>query len=250
MNNSSLQSQALSVIDAYMHFKFGQGETNMPYFNNKTSRRRGAFRAKIGKGSPQEIADELKSIVIKNHIDINSINNETLKKILLENDLGMDCSGLVFHILDAQNLAISGKPLSKIISFPEIKGLFSSFRAKKRPAENCDVANFAHNQNSTVIKIDQTKPGDIITMIDKNGKKSRNHIVIVHSINKESGLVKTINYTHTVAYAEDGLYGTGIRQGVIEITNSQDDITNQKWDDPKLLQRAKESFTELRRLNT
>ena len=57
-----------------------------------------------------------------------------------------------------------------------------------------------------------------------------------------------IYYTHAVAYPEDGLYGTGVRQGKIELTNASKNILEAQWSENQMLERAKKSKMEIRRV--
>jgi hypothetical protein len=72
----------------------------------------------------------------------------------------------------------------------------------------------------------------------------RNHILIIDKIEENK-----ISYVHSIAYPEDGIYGTGIKVGSIDITDSGKSITDQIWSEKNLLERAQKSKTELRRLN-
>jgi hypothetical protein len=85
--------------------------------------------------------------------------------------------------------------------------------------------------------------------------KERDHILLVCEVEYENSIPKKIHYSHSVAYPEDGLYGTGVRNGYIEITNPDLPITEADWVEEKkqgyanlLFVRANKSKTEVRRL--
>ncbi len=84
----------------------------------------------------------------------------------------------------------------------------------------------------------------------------RDHILVVHQVDYQNMTPTFIYYTHAVAYPEDGVYGTGIKQGKIELTGSEKNILEGKWSEnggaqntERILNRAKVSKTEIRRLN-
>lgn len=245
MITKTLSPSALNVINQYMHFSLGSAVCAIPYFNNKTARMRIALRAYIGKGSPKDIHDEASAIMIKNHISIDSVADEGLKKLLVDNNIGIDCSGLAYYILSAESESLGKKTLGSHLSFTNRSGFLGKIRAKIRPVENCDVATLANDANSHIVNLGDIRPGDMITMVSDS---ERDHILVVHRVENAD-----IYYTHAIAYAEDGLYGTGVRQGKIglatePLTGSMSDIFKAVWSENKIVERAKKSKTEIRRL--
>jgi hypothetical protein len=98
-------------------------------------------------------------------------------------------------------------------------------------------------------------PGDIITMINNNEDDERDHILVIHQVEYQNFSPIKIHYSHAVAYPEDGVYGTGIKQGTIEILDMNKTITQQLWsengmssDQNRIFARAKKSKTEVRRV--
>ncbi len=244
MTTKKLTPQALSIIDQYLHFKVGSGECSVPYFNNKTIKRRAALRSVSGKGSPHEILEEVQSIFIKDHVNLASVTNESLKKVLTDSNIGIDCSAFAYYILDAESVALGRESIKKGIYFNSAVGLIGKIRCALRPIENCDVSTFAHDKNSTKIGLKNVQPGDFITMTNGPEGGERNHILVVHQVDENK-----IYYSHAVAYPEDGVYGTGIKQGAIEITKPNESLTDQIWTENILFIRAQKSQIELRRLN-
>ena len=261
----TLTPQALSIIDSYLHFKIdpriNSAECSIPYFNNKTVKARAALRSVSGKGSPQEIAEEIQSILIKDHIDPSTITGEALKKVLTDNNIGIDCSAFAYYILNAEALTLGKGSIKKGIHFSGAHGLIGKIRCALRPIENFDVITFADNRNSAVIALNDICPGDIITMINGPEGSERNHILVIYQVDytdvhAEKIVPAKIYYSHAVAYPEDGIYGTGIKQGIINITDSSLPLSKQQWSEGMfsnelnpLRIRAEKSTTELRRLN-
>lgn len=93
-------------------------------------------------------------------------------------------------------------------------------------------------------------------MIGGPDNNDRNHILIIHHVEYQNFVPTQIHYSHASADAQDGIYGTGIKQGVIEIQNISASLIEQSWsengkigqENPAFI-RAQKSTTELRRLN-
>jgi len=275
MQSQTLAEPAMKTIGDYLHFKIGSASVSVPYFNNKTTRTRAALRTFIGKGNPSDIRAELEVISVNGHVDENTLDSESLKKMLVDNNLGIECSGFTYHVLEAESIARGFGRLKKHLSFCGNRGLIGKIRSNLRPVENCNVATFADDSNSKIIPLTDVRPGDIITMTASNdnddfrtigGSTERNHILVIHEVVYEikdgRSTPSKIFYSHAVAYPEDGIYGTGVRQGEIEISDTHKPITEAKWTEEgkigktsissstnRLFLRAQKSLTEIRRLN-
>jgi len=255
MQHTKLSPTSEAVRHDYLHFKYAVAECSIPYFNNKTLRARGSLGVFVGKGSPKEIHEEVSALFKKKHFDPNSLTSETLKNILVDNNLGIDCSGLAYYILDAECKARNKRSLAKNITFAKAYGLLGSLAAALHPAKNIDVATLADDHNSTIIPISEIRAGDMITMMtgaDNSSGSERNHILIVHEKNSSK-----IFFTHSVAYPEDGKFNSGVRQGSIVLNPNTKIITDALWSEEneangnasqRILERAKNSRTEVRRL--
>lgn len=256
MEIKTLSQSALQIIDQYTNFKIGSAICSIPYFNNKTANKRIALRTYIGKGSPNDIKDELEIIITKEKIDPNSFDNESLKKTLVDNRLGIECSGFCYHVLEAESLYRGFGSISKKIKFINCNNIISKIKCSLRPVENCDVATFASDENSKIISLKNVLPGDIITMVSDRDHVDRNHILIIKEVHYENSNPKKIIYSHSISYPEDGIYNNGVRDGEINIINPELKITDANWsenhkenENNSLYLRAQKSKTEVRRLN-
>ncbi len=255
MNTKTLSNRALNVIDQYLHFKVGNAVCSVPYFNNKTVKARATLRVSSGKGSPKDIFDEVQTLFVKAHVAVGSISDESLKKILTDNNLGIDCSAYAYYILNVESEELGKGSIDKHISFVNCHGLVGKIRCSLRPIENCDVSTLTNDKNSRAISIKEIVPGDIITMVGESAEYDRDHILVIHQVEYQNFIPYKIHYSHAVAYPEDGVYGTGVIQGTIEITNINKPITEQVWtendkqaDTNRIFVRAGKSKTELRKL--
>lgn len=267
MNTKFISNRALSVIDQYLNFKVGNAVCSIPYFNNKTVRARAALRTYIGKGSPKDIFEEVQALVVKNHIDMSALTSEALKKLLVDNNIGIECSGFTYYTLNAESEERGRGTIDKQLSFVNCGGLIGKIRCSLRPAENCDVITLASDKNSRIIPVKEIQVGDIVTMVGSGSnsepvtaqvesrKSERDHILVIHRIEYQNFIPSIVYYSHAIAYPEDGIYSNGIRQGQIDILYPDKPITEAVWtengktgDEDLLLVRARKSKTEIRRM--
>lgn len=247
----SLSQPALKIIEDYLHLPFPSHQISCPYFNNRRVQLRGGLRALIGKGSPKDIAEEATIISLRDKIDLNKLTNEELKKFLIDNKLGIDCSGLVYHILNAEMQAVSKGSLHKTLSRPWFKNPVRKLLVKLRPIENTGVGTYNHEVNSFDVQLKDIKPGDLIIMMGAGPKQDYNHVLLVTQLttNKEQGTI--IEYIHSFQYPSDGQYNHGVRQETITISDINKSLLEQNWSEPQLQEYAKKAKEyKLRRLRT
>ena len=208
----TIGTAAQAVIDSYLALPFG-ARPSCPYFNNRRTKRRASLRVAIGKGTPKEIVEECAINAKFARVDIENIPQEGLKKFLVENDLGIDCSGFAYHVLDAFARERTGKKITHFVK-PIRKGITGSIISRLRPAENTGVATFAHEKNSRAISVGEAQAGDIIVFLGTGRDHTYNHVLVITKV-KHEPLDTHIEYAHSYAWPSDGLYNTGVRTGEI-----------------------------------
>ena len=248
VNTKTLSTRALSVIDQYLHFRAGNAVCSVPYFNNRTVKARAALRADNGKGSPKEILDEVQAIAIKSHASLNALTDQSLKMLLVDNNIGIDCSGFAYYVLNAESEENKKGSLDKHVSFVNCNGILGRIRCSLRPIENCDVATLADDRNSRTVALKEIRPGDMIFMMGGPDNNDRDHMLVIHQIEYQNFVPTEIHYSHVMAYPEDGIYGSGVKQGVIQVLKPEAGLLDQKWMDNNILLRAQRSKTDIKRL--
>ena len=267
MNTLLVSDKALSVINQYLHFRFNDAVASIPYYNNNRKVVRAGLRGLVGKGSPRDIFDEVEIAITKDKNTSSGIThaadggvpiergamkagsylpdaltNEALKHFLVDHNIGIDCSGFVYYVLEAELLARGKGTLDRYIDFPFSKGILSKIRSKFRPVENTGVATLAHDSNSKRVDLTDIKPADIITMTE--GPQERDHVLFVHQVDYQNFKPITVHYTHSIAWPTDGVYGTGVRQGTIDILDIKKPITEQKWSESSKISSGKDANTQ------
>ncbi|HVT75313.1 MAG TPA: hypothetical protein VHD69_02800 [Candidatus Paceibacterota bacterium] len=213
-----LDGKARAVIDAYLALPIGP-RPSCPYFNNKRRKVRSQLRVLKGKGSPWEIAEEAEIDAKHARVNIATLSTDKLKEFLISRDLGVDCSGFAYHVLDALAREKRGRGIRAFVRSNR-EGFIGSLIAKLRPAENMGVATFANERNSTAIDASAARPGDIVTFIGTGKDGLYNHILVVTGVERsESGT--RLSYAHSYAWPSDGATDHGAREGDILIRSGE-----------------------------
>lgn len=213
-----------SVIDAYLALPLG-AKPSCPYFNNRRRKSKSQLRVLKGKGTPEEIAEEAFIDLKHSHVPESTLSTDTLKEFLVDRDLGVDCSGFAYHVLDAFAKEKTGRPLRSFMT-PIRPGFIGQIIARLRRAENTGVNSFADARNSKEIKISEAKIGDVIVFLGTGKDKTYNHILVIEGVER-NGNDTRINYAHSYAWPSDGTYNHGVRIGDILIHG--DDLLGGTW---------------------
>lgn len=226
--NNSLSPKTLQIIHHYESLQFGDKQISTPYFNNRRQKMRGGLRVLVGKGTPEEIVEEATIFSLREHIDLENLSADDLKKYLVDHNLGVDCSGFVYHVLNEEIQYRYGKALKSFIKFKN-NSLFRRLLIKFRTAENINVKIFADEENSVLIALNDVMPGDIITIIGSNKVGNPDHILLIKSVDKNN-----LTYIHAFKAPSDGKYNHGIKHGEIKIIDFTKSIQEQDWRDKEL----------------
>ena len=69
MNTKSISQNALDVIARYRNFIVNSAVCTVPYYHNRRRQARAKLRAQIGKGSPEDISEEVEDLIRKEKIE-------------------------------------------------------------------------------------------------------------------------------------------------------------------------------------
>ncbi len=201
-----------------------------PYYNNKKTELHGGLRAQIGKGSPDDIAEEALIASLHEKRDLAKMNAEELKKFLVDHRIGVDCSAFVYYVLKAEVKARGKGNLKKLIRFPYITNPLRKLLVKLRTVENVDVKTLVHDMNSQTIALGDVEAGDMIALLGgRDGR--RDHILVITDVQKKNSVPTTLSYAHSDEWPSDGRYGHGVRTGTMTIIDSNKSILEQIWNE-------------------
>lgn len=236
-----LSPAAEKLIHDYFNLPFaGVLGARAPYYNNRRQGARGQLRALSGKGAPAEIVEEAKIISIQyrhglfDHLghcclcgekDGGTEAADKIRHFLVDNNLGVDCSGFVTHALNAHFRETKNiKNLARTF-YKGPAGILRRLINYLRPVENTGVRTYADDKNTLEIKnIKEVKPADVIIMMDVDKPVKHNHILLVTEADGQK-----IKYAEARAWSADGQYGHGVSRGEIHITNPGAGLLAQEW---------------------
>lgn len=225
----SVHKNTLELIETYSGLQIAGHCIQCPYFNNKRARLRGALRPLIGKGTSEEIIEETEILAMKEKINLAEISDDAVKKFLVDHNLGIDCSGFVFYLLEAELAARKNISLKNKIRFEPIWNPLRLLIRKLRVVENINVQVLASEKNSLSLSLLDIKPGDIIVILNSGLDSARDHVLFVEKVEYEKNIPSKIHYVHSFQWSTDGKYNHGVRRGEITISNPSETIVDQKW---------------------
>lgn len=227
-SEKTLGTMAMKVEKAYLSLPLGNG-VQCPYFNNRHHKVRiFALPAFVGKGSPEAICEEADILFKRKHIDPAKLTSDTLRSFLIENNLGVDCSGFAYHLLSATVEEAGLGALRRKLYFATSRPLIGQLIGKLRPSLNAGVTTFSHHRNSTVVPLSSIRPGDFIAVLGSH-EGARNHMMVLTHIYYEDGAPRRFSYSHAIAWPSDGTARHGVRKGEIHILDLTKPLLDQHW---------------------
>ena len=200
-----LSPKAQQLIHNYLNLPFkGVAGVRCPYFNNARLKQRGQLRVLVGKGTPSEIAEEAYIISVQKHAGFfektgecclhnqhtgSPTTNDDLRHFLIDNRLGIECSGFVTHVLRAHYLENNKIDIAKKLFIVSPAKMLRWLITHLRPIENIDVKTYANDKNSLQIigqsagyDYSKVMAGDVIILLDKTLPFQCNHIMLVTDV--------------------------------------------------------------------
>lgn len=207
-----------NLINNYFNLKINGRKVKTPYHIN-VKHVRAELRSLVGKGTPQEIEEEVNIFAKLRNFNLEKATSEDIRKFMQREGIGIDCSGLVSHILDTWLRSEGKGSLGRNIVFPKL-GFLKKLIVKIRPIENINVLLLTNEENSVPVEVKDIRAGDLIKLkgIDKG-----EHIAIVTKVEDNK-----IEYVHSTRHYGDD---NGIRVGTVKITDEDKGLEKQKWEE-------------------
>lgn len=248
---SSLSPAAQAIVQKYLQLPLVGTTVNAPYFNNQRSHVRAGLPVMVGKGTPEEIVLEAEVQARAKHFVITGAPETEIKKFLVEQNLGVDCSALAYYVLQPEVHAKKNLDLRSSLHFPQAKNIFRKLIIKLRPVQNVNVAVLGDDHNSRAITKQEIQAGDLLFFWNTGIDKKLNHVLVVTEVNNN-----LVTYVHSFRWRNEGRYDHGVRTGTIGWTNSNTNLLDDVWTeknksgtDNDTLQHAREAERfEIRRL--
>ena len=229
----NLPEAGQKVVDSYLNMSIANKAIACPYYTN-LKREKAALKVFLGKGSAQEIINEVKFVSQKEDVDLVRFSEEKLYRFMVEHNLGIDCSGLAVHILKAvhkeKNINLFEK--IKIVSF--FKNPWRRLVSQLRPIENIGVRVLANDKNSFLLKsFNDVLPCDLII------RTNLRHVYLVTKTEKENGIIKKIGFAHAPRPRQPDYFCPGVFQKTIILKESSLKELEEKLEDQIVIRRLK-----------
>lgn len=249
----TLSIAARSAIERYLTLP--EIGVTTPYYNNRRHKLAAGLRALAGKGLPEEIVEETQLFAIREKVGLDVLAQADKTRFLVDHHLGIDCSGFVYHVLDAESRARGAGAMHSHISFHH-RSFLRRLIARLRPAQNAGAITFAQSSNSREVSLGEIQPGDFVVMVHNSEARSFDHIILITAVDRATTHT-TLTYTHSIAWPSDGIYGHGVRTGTITVTDPLIKLADQVWEEHGKAgvenythsRAVKAETTSLRRLN-
>ncbi len=201
-------------IEKFANMEIAGKKISCPYFINSG----GFLKSPVysGKGTPDEIVLEIKKYLTK--IGNHEYSEEELIQIMKSKGIGIDCSGLVYDLLD---IWVRENKISLTQNLPKVNLInirkFISRMIKPQNSINAD--EFTSEPFGERVNIIDIKPGDLIRT--RAGK----HILIILEVEYDERLTpKKIKYLESASkYKKDG-----VRYGEIYL-NDDLNLNTSRW---------------------
>lgn len=213
---------AQEIIDRFQHIKIRDKEVVAPYFRN-VKRVRAELRSLVGKGSPEEIAEETIIFAQLRGFPIKSSTADEIRHFMQTQGIGIDCSGYVVHIFDHW-LKRSNKPgIARNIRHNGAS-IYRRFVRKLRPIENISAELLTGELNTKKVRWQNAQPGYIIRL---KGIDQGHHVALITAVEyDDNNNITKIEYTHSSPHFHQA---NGVRIGIIEIKDHTKPLESQNW---------------------
>lgn len=204
------------LIENYFNLEINGKKVKTPYHIN-VKHVRAELRSLVGKGTPQEIEEETNIFAKLRKFNLRKASKKEIREFMQKEGIGIDCSGLVAHILNIWLKSENKGNLKANLNFPKMP-LLKRIVIGIRPIENINANLLTNSNNSIPIDLKDVQIGDLIRL---KGIKKGDHIAIVIDVS-ESEIV----YLHSTRHYDDG---NGIREGIIKIKDVNKSLEHQDW---------------------
>jgi hypothetical protein len=212
------------MIDEFMAIRVGGKKVPCPYYRN-TIKERAGLRALIGKGDPGEIEKEVLVWTKLKDFDLKKANIKQIREFMVDNHIGIECSGFVVHVLNFWLKNEEKSPLIKHLTFQN-NSIVDKIRRFLRPVENIGANILTNEDNCDKIeRMNDILPGDLIR--SKGKVKNAHHVLLITKVIKEKDKVVGLEFAHS---GETNDEYSGVRIEKIRITNPRGSLLKKDWD--------------------
>ncbi|MCA9392121.1 hypothetical protein KC614_02870 [candidate division WWE3 bacterium] len=211
------------LLDEYLNFEVAGKKVKIPYVMERS---RMAFNKTSGKGAPRMLKDEVLRVAESEGFDIEKASEFEVYDFMRNQRIGIDCSGLVYHLLNEYLQGEKDVDLSEVLVRKEgVFGLLEknilSFQRHRRvnAATLTSELNTVRVERATDIKV-----GDLIRM---SIKKPADHVLLVVDVDKDKDAnANSFSYVHSSSV---NTKKRGPHLGKINVVDKEGGIEKQDW---------------------
>lgn len=188
------EAALLDQLNAYTSFQINGVEVPIPYY---LSKERFRYWESSGKGSPEVIYVETLKKAQQQGVDLAHASQGEIYKFMQRNRIGVECSGFVYHLLDAYVYAERGTSLSQYLHrFPGIIGAIEKRLLSAKRERRINVRTLTSDINSREVEnLQDIQIGDTIRM---SGTVPGDHILIIVGLeHNEHDQLTRLTYAHS-----------------------------------------------------
>lgn len=222
-----LPDEVQNLIDQYLSLEINGKTVKTPYYRN-VKRVRAELRSLVGKGTPTEIIEETKIYAKLRGFRFRKATVDNIRKFMLSQGLGIDCSGLVAHLYDRWLLSVNKGSLYQNLTFAPNRSLYKRFVTWLRPIEHMGANLLTGRLNTDPIELCEVAPGDMIRL---KGLRGGHHVALITEVtyDKDAKPEKFLYVQSTPYYGDDN----GVRISEVKITDCTKSLRVQVWCDPE-----------------
>ncbi|MBD3329360.1 hypothetical protein GF357_02595 [Candidatus Dojkabacteria bacterium] len=221
-----LPTEVQNLINAYLNLEINGKTVRTPYYRN-VKRVRAELRSLVGKGTPSEIIEETKIYAKLRGFKFRKASEQDIRKFMMSQGLGIDCSGLVAHLYDHWLMSINKGTLYQSLNFSQRRSLYKRFVTWLRPIEHMGANLLSSKQNSDPVDLCDICPGDMIRL---KGLRGGHHLALVTEVTYDDEQKPvSFRYVQSTPYYGDQ---NGVRISEVKVVDCDKSLRVQEWCDP------------------
>lgn len=222
MQNKKRAEQALQQrADEYVNFRVTEKTIKIPYILGFG---RWQFWNTSGKGSPEMIRKALLNEATFHDVDLEKADIFEIYDFMRAHRIGIDCSGLAYHVLDAYIKERLSKPLSAfLVRYPGILGKIERTLLSYKRFRRISAKTLTSPLNTTEIyAVKNMQIADLVRI-----SRERDHVLVISRItHDESDTITQIEYVHSSSV---NTQMRGPHYGIIQVQDQEKGLEAQIW---------------------
>lgn len=221
MKNTTAEQALQQLADQYINFEVAGKTVKIPYVLGFG---RWQFWSTSGKGSPEMIRKALILEARFHDLDLEKATIFEIYDFMRLHRIGIDCSGLVYHVLDAYVQACLSKPLATfLVRYPGALGKLERALLRYKRYRRISAKTLTSPLNTIeVYAAKNIQIGDLIRI-----SRERDHVLIVTRLTRdENDTITQIEYAHSSSV---NTQQRGPHYGYITVTDPEKGLEAQEW---------------------